>query len=80
MELNYHEFMERLSLYARDEVPTFSAYLESKQSLVDEKREEMRLEEFKPRVMSAFVRNRLINEVYLPMVGDNLAKQMGTAG
>jgi MoxR-like ATPase len=40
----------------------------------------MRLEEFKPRVMSAFVRNRLINEVYLPMVGDNLAKQMGTAG
>jgi len=30
--------------------------------------------------MSAFVRNRLINEGYLPMVGDNLAKQMGTAG
>ncbi len=78
--LNYHEFMDRLSLFAREEVPIFESYLESKQNLVDEKRDEMRLEEFKPRVMSAFVRNRLINEVYLPMVGDNLAKQMGTAG
>jgi hypothetical protein len=31
-------------------------------------------------VMSAFVRNRLIDEVYLPLIGDNLAKQLGTAG
>jgi Holliday junction resolvasome RuvABC ATP-dependent DNA helicase subunit len=26
------------------------------------------------------VRNRLIDEVYLPLIGDNLAKQIGTAG
>ncbi len=78
--LNYHEFMQRMAAFAEHEVPLFRAYLESKQNLVDEKRAEMRLDEFKPRVMSAFVRNRLINEVYLPMVGDNLAKQMGTAG
>jgi Holliday junction resolvasome RuvABC ATP-dependent DNA helicase subunit len=26
------------------------------------------------------VRNRLIDEVYLPLIGDNLAKQMGAAG
>lgn len=80
IEIDYHEFMERLSGFARHEVPTFLAYQEKKQELVEAKREDMRLEEFKPRVMSAFVRNRLINEVYLPMVGDNLAKQMGTAG
>ncbi len=30
--------------------------------------------------MSAFVRNRLIDEVYLPLIGDNLAKQLGAAG
>ena len=30
--------------------------------------------------MSAFVRNRLIDEVYLPLVGDSLAKQLGTTG
>ncbi len=31
-------------------------------------------------MMSSFVRNKLINEVYLPIVGDNFAKQMGAAG
>ena len=30
--------------------------------------------------MSSFVRNRLIDEVYLPLVGANLAKQLGAAG
>lgn len=80
MEIKYHEFMARLSSFARHEVPTFKAYQAKKQALVEKKREEMRLEGFKPQVMSSFVRNRLINEVYLPMVGDNLAKQMGTAG
>ena len=40
----------------------------------------MRLNEFQARVMSSFVRNKLLNDVYLPMIGDNLAKQMGTAG
>ena len=43
-------------------------------------RETMRLSEFKPRVLTSFVRNRLIDEVYLPMIGDNLAKQMGVVG
>ncbi|MGJ8696432.1 MAG: DNA repair ATPase [Verrucomicrobiaceae bacterium] len=80
LAFQYHDFMDRMRFFEQEQVPTFMAYHESKQNLVDVKREEMRLEEFKPRVMSAFVRNRLINEVYLPMVGDNLAKQMGTAG
>ena len=30
--------------------------------------------------MTSFVRNRLINEVYLPLIGNNLAKQLGAAG
>jgi hypothetical protein len=30
--------------------------------------------------MTSFVRNRLINDVYLPLIGNNLAKQMGTVG
>lgn len=29
--------------------------------------------------MSAFVRNQLLDEVYLPLIGDSLAKQLGTA-
>ena len=52
----------------------------SSSSLIESRREALRLDEFKPKVMSAFVRNRLINDVYLPLIGDNLAKQIGTAG
>jgi len=80
MSLNYNEFLNRLQVFESRDVPVYESYLSLKKDLVEGKKESMRLEEFKPRVMSAFVRNRLINEVYLPMVGDNLAKQMGTAG
>ncbi len=31
-------------------------------------------------MMSSFVRNQLIDQVYLPLVGANLAKQLGAAG
>ncbi len=51
-----------------------------KKELIDQHRRVMRLEEFKPRVMTSFVRNRLIDEVYLPLVGANLAKQIGVVG
>src|SRR5690606_32057602 len=51
-----------------------------RQSALVREREALRLEEFRPRPLASFVRNRLINDVYLPLIGDNLAKQMGTAG
>ena len=78
--LNYNEFLKRLAYFTNHEVPTFQRYLDLKVQLVEDKKADLRLNEFKPKVMSAFVRNRLINEVYLPLVGDNLAKQIGTAG
>jgi hypothetical protein len=78
--LDYNEFLTRLSNFESEVVPRFEAYHELKSRLIDEARESMRLDEFKPTVMSAFVRNRLLDEVYLPMIGDNLAKQLGTAG
>ena len=77
---HYNAFMEKLKAFERDSVPKFQAYAKLKGDLIDAKREDMRLDEFKPRVMSAFVRNRLLDQVYLPMVGANLAKQLGTAG
>lgn len=51
-----------------------------RQSILDFERKTLRLNEFKPRPLSSFVRNRLINESYLPIIGDNLAKQMGSLG
>lgn len=47
---------------------------------MDKERVAMRLEEFKPRVLSSFVRNKLIDALYLPIFGDNMAKQIGTVG
>jgi hypothetical protein len=42
-------------------------------------RERLDLAAYRPRPLTGFVRNRLIDEVYLPLVGDSLAKQFGTA-
>ena len=80
MELRLDEFLGRLSSYMATEVPGFRAWRALRHDVLEELRLSLRLDEFKPRVMSSFVRNKLINEVYLHLVGDNLAKQMGAAG
>jgi len=79
-QLHYNRYMVKLKHFVEVDVPTFEDYQALKHELVEQKRISMRLDEFKPKVMSAFVRNKLINNVYLPMIGDNLAKQLGTAG
>ncbi len=78
--LNYNHFMARLGNYHRETVPKFHQYHQLKHKLTEEFRSELRLSEFKPRVLSSFVRNKLIDEVYLPLFGNNLAKQIGTVG
>ena len=80
MTLRLDEFLGRLTAYRQHRVPGFRSFQESRHHLLDEQRETLRLEEYKPKVMSAFVRNKLISDVYLPIIGDNLAKQMGTVG
>jgi hypothetical protein len=80
MDLRLDEFLERLGDYQHRVVPRFREYRKLRQSLVSRERERLRLDEFKPRVLTTFVRNRLINEVYLPLIGDNLAKQLGALG
>lgn len=78
--LNYNRFLTKLGQYQQDVVPRFQRYVQRKKELVDQARHGMRLEEFRPTVLTSFVRNRLIDEVYLPLIGDNLAKQIGVAG
>ncbi|MEU9607497.1 DNA repair ATPase [Streptomyces sp. NPDC048057] len=74
------EFLTRTADFAAREVPGFRAYQKLRTALVAAERERLRLAEHRPRVMSAFVRNRLVDEVYLPLVGDSLARQIGAAG
>ncbi|MFI6174171.1 DNA repair ATPase [Nonomuraea sp. NPDC051191] len=74
------ELLTRARAFRRERVPAFRAYQRRRNELVEQERRRLRLEEYRPKVMSAFVRNRLLDEVYLPLIGDNLAKQLGAAG
>ncbi|MCV6624709.1 MAG: AAA family ATPase, partial [Cellvibrionaceae bacterium] len=74
------EFLLRLQKHRDEVVPAYHRYLAIRQEVISSERDNLRLQEFKARPLSSFVRNRLINESYLPLIGDNLAKQMGTVG
>jgi hypothetical protein len=78
--LNYNEFTTRLEHFEAHTVPAYRDYIDLKKEIVDQAREGFRLEEFRPRVLTSFVRNKLIDSVYLPLIGDNLAKQIGVVG
>lgn len=73
-------FTSRLTHFIEVRVPGYRAYRAARHALIDDGKKRLRLEEFQPKIMSAFVRNKLINDVYLPIIGNNFAKQMGAAG
>lgn len=74
------ELLARTRRFHSERVPAFREYQKKRTELVSAERRALRFEEYQPKVMSAFVRNGLLDEVYLPLIGDNLAKQLGTAG
>jgi len=80
MTLSLDDFLARLQHHTAVFVPAFHAYQAVRQRIVTRERDTLRLSEFKARPLSSFVRNKLINDVYLGVIGDNLAKQMGTVG
>ena len=74
------EFTSRLHHHRYEVVPEYHQFQEIRQNIVDRERGKLNLDSFKAKPLSSFVRNKLINDVYLPLIGDNLAKQMGTLG
>ena len=80
LSLRLDELLSRLTTFHQQRVPGFRRFQALRHRLLEQQRHALRLDEYKPQVMSSFVRNRLINEVYLPIIGDNLAKQMGALG
>jgi hypothetical protein len=78
--LHYLDFMRRLRAHETTVIPLCERLAALKRVRLEEARERMRLDGFKPKVLTSFVRNRLIDTAYLPLVGDNLAKQIGAAG
>ncbi|AUX44998.1 DNA repair ATPase [Sorangium cellulosum] len=80
LALRLDEFLNRIEDFLHERAPRYRAYRKLRSEIVHRERKRLRLEEFAPRVLTSFVRNRLIDEVYLPLVGANLAKQLGAAG
>ncbi len=80
LELDYHEFTSRLQRYEQSIVPDYERFQKLKHDLAHQRRVQLRLDQFKAGVLSSFVRNRLIDQVYLPIIGANLAKQIGAVG
>ena len=80
LELRLDEFLARTARHTAHDMPGFRAYQRRRGALLAAERERLRLADHRPRVMPSFVRNRLVDEVYLPLIGDSLARQLGTTG
>ncbi|GGR92633.1 hypothetical protein GCM10010269_34580 [Streptomyces humidus] len=74
------EFLARTHAFRTHDVPGHRAYQRRRTELVAAEHTRLHLDEYRPRIMSSFVRSRLIDEVCLPLIGDSLAKQLGTTG
>ena len=79
-EFNYHDFVTIHDNYFKVNVPAYHDFRKAKHEVTVQLKEDLKLEEFKPGILSSFVRNKLIDQVYFPLFGDNLAKQLGTVG
>ncbi|MBT1687055.1 ATP-binding protein [Fulvivirgaceae bacterium PWU37] len=78
--LSFHHFVKKMRDYFDAVVPAFISFNQLKEQLARDYRQQLKISELEPKVLSSFVRNRLINEVYFPLIGANLAKQIGAAG
>ena len=80
LTLRLDEFLDRLARFTRERVPAFRRWQAARHAALEAEAERLRLSELRPRVMATFVRSRLIDQVYLPLIGDDLAKQIGSVG
>ena len=80
LDVRLDELLPRVETFLDVRVPRYRRFQQRRAEVIEAARKRLRIDEYKPRVLSSFVRNKLIQDVYLPIVGDNLAKQMGAAG
>lgn len=79
-KLDYHDFANRLSNFESIVSPRFKVFQEEKKAFIKAEKDRIGLEQYQAKVLSSFVRNKLIDQVYFPLIGENLSKQLGTVG
>ncbi|MEU2624773.1 DNA repair ATPase [Streptomyces sp. NPDC007157] len=72
------ELPHHARVFREQRAPAFRAFQRQRADVLVAERARLRLDDHRPRPLAGFVRNQLIDQVYLPLVGDNLAKQLGT--
>ncbi len=72
--------LERVRYQNEVFIPQLRRYHSLRADVLKDEANHLRLDEFRAKPLTSFVRNQLIQQVYLPVIGDNLAKQMGTVG
>ena len=80
LSISLDDYLARVAHHRTVVIPGYHNFLQTRLAIVEDEKSRLKLDEFKPKPLTSFVRNRLLNEVYLPVIGDNLAKQMGTVG
>lgn len=78
--LSLDEFNQRVGHFASHHVSRFNQYQKLRHEMMLNTQAALQLDSFTAKPLSSFVRNKLIDEVYLHIIGDNLAKQMGVVG
>jgi len=80
LAIDFPEFLIRLSQHEQLIAPEWQAFAALRHRVSERERQRLGLKRFEAKPLAGFVRNRLIDEVYLPLIGNNLAKQIGTVG
>lgn len=80
LSIIYHQFIDKLDQFTQIDVPRYLAFSQLKENKVKAYEKGLKINELEPKVLTSFVRNKLINDVYLPLIGNNFAKQLGAAG
>ena len=80
LAFNLNDFRRRVRHHRSHAVQGFTQLQALRHELLVQEKARLHLAQFQAKPLATFVRNRLIDEVYLPLVGNNLAKQLGAAG
>ncbi|MFJ5608507.1 DNA repair ATPase [Streptomyces sp. NPDC093221] len=80
MAVRLDETLTRVRRFRAEDVPAYRTYQRHRTSVVAAERDRLDLDAYRPWPLTGFVRNRLLDEVSLPLIGDNLARQFGPSG